>query len=503
MRTTALGALAWLGSGCFAFSPPTQVDADRDAIPEEAPPTEVKSATGSEAHESAKPEDTRPAVTAVVGYEKIRLKPVWNAPIIGLIRAGQSVPLKSTNEVTGYQSSPCKGGWYEVEPRGYVCVGKASRLHREDPRAIMAQEVLPDLSGDYPYKVGTMAADSPLYTRIPTRAEQREHEKELAKHLKNLPEPHEVYGSIVRKKAGIGPSKVFQEYAHFTRKQKLIAEEEAYQGRKIAWAKEFDAEGRTWLLTPDLTLVPKDKVYVGPQPKLRGVDLRKDKDFQLPLAYTWLGAVQKYEKDADGTVVETTSSWPRHAFVPVEGRQILNKGVVYWPTRDGHYVRHTDITVIKKRNHRPPGVGKNDKWIHVRITWGFLVAYEGDTPVFATAISPGADGVTARAGGHNTARGRHTVGWKLFSGDMDGYENRTAWAVDEVPYVAYYKDSYALHGAWWHDDFGRPKSHGCINMSPADARFVWDWMDPGMPEGWYAVTAMYPSVKGTVVDVGP
>jgi len=41
------------------------------------------------------------------------------------------------------------------------------------------------------------------------------------------------------------------------------------------------------------------------------------------------------------------------------------------------------------------------------------------------------------------------------------------------------------------------------SSSPADARFVWDWMDPGMPEGWYAVTAMYPTVKGTVVDVGP
>jgi leucyl aminopeptidase len=75
--------------------------------------------------------------------------------------------------------------------------------------------------------------------------------------------------------------------------------------------------------------------------------------------------------------------------------------------------------------------------------------------------------------------------------------------VDEVPWVSYYKDSYALHGAWWHDEFGRPKSHGCVNLAPADARWLFSWMDPAMPEGWYAVTSYYPHVQGTAVDLRP
>jgi lipoprotein-anchoring transpeptidase ErfK/SrfK len=137
------------------------------------------------------------------------------------------------------------------------------------------------------------------------------------------------------------------------------------------------------------------------------------------------------------------------------------------------------------------------------VTWGVLVAYEGDTPVYATAISPGQDGITQRAQGHTSKMGVYTIGWKLYSANMAGVEKKKPWAVDEVPFVAYYKDSFALHGAWWHDDFGRPKSHGCVNMAPADAQWMWRWLSPKMPEGWYAVAGYYPEVKGTTVEIRP
>src|SRR5690606_30324212 len=153
---------------------------------------------------------------------------------------------------------------------------------------------------------------------------------------------------------------------------------------------------------------------------------------------------------------------------------VLTQGYVFWQARSGEWVRHTDGTIIKKKEERPKGVGPHHKWIHVRITWGTLVAYEGDQPVFATAISAGADGVRARDNGHHTRVGTHNVGWKTFSADMNGADQAAAWAVDDVPFTAYCKDSSALHGAGWHDEFGRPKSHGCVNLSPADARFLWD-----------------------------
>jgi lipoprotein-anchoring transpeptidase ErfK/SrfK len=146
-------------------------------------------------------------------------------------------------------------------------------------------------------------------------------------------------------------------------------------------------------------------------------------------------------------------------------------------------------------------VGPTDKWVSVRVTRGTLVAYEGDTPVFAAAISPGVDGIGQ--GDHATRRGLYTIGWKMMSYDMSGEDHGTPWTVKDVPWVAYYKGSYALHGAWWHDGFGRPMSHGCINLPPLDARFLFGWLDPVVPEGWYAAASYYPYVKGTVVEIRP
>jgi hypothetical protein len=45
----------------------------------------------------------------------------------------------------------------------------------------------------------------------------------------------------------------------------------------------------------------------------------------------------------------------------------------------------------------------------------------------------------------------------------------------------------ALHGAYWHDQFGRTKSHGCVNLAPSDARYLFEWLEPKLPAGWTAI----------------
>ena len=79
-----------------------------------------------------------------------------------------------------------------------------------------------------------------------------------------------------------------------------------------------------------------------------------------------------------------------------------------------------------------------------------------------------------------------------------------AWAVDtarEVPWIAYYDRSYALHGEWWHDRLGRPHSLGCINLAPADARWLFEWLEPALPVGWYAVVADAHDHAGTLIVI--
>ena len=71
----------------------------------------------------------------------------------------------------------------------------------------------------------------------------------------------------------------------------------------------------------------------------------------------------------------------------------------------------------------------------------------------------------------------------------------------DVPYIEYFESGYALHAAYWHDVFGTPRSHGCVNLSPVDAHRIFFWTDPPLPEGWHAVIAGEEMGEGTLVII--
>ncbi len=71
----------------------------------------------------------------------------------------------------------------------------------------------------------------------------------------------------------------------------------------------------------------------------------------------------------------------------------------------------------------------------------------------------------------------------------------------DVPYIQYFESGYALHAAYWHDVFGTPRSHGCVNLSPVDAHRVFLWTDPPVPEGWHAVNTGEELGEGTTVII--
>ena len=75
--------------------------------------------------------------------------------------------------------------------------------------------------------------------------------------------------------------------------------------------------------------------------------------------------------------------------------------------------------------------------------------------------------------------------------------NRANWD-SRVPH---HEKGYALHAAPWHDAYGNPRSHGCINLSPIDARRVFMWTDPPLPENWHGVWASESTGEGTVVHI--
>ena len=69
-----------------------------------------------------------------------------------------------------------------------------------------------------------------------------------------------------------------------------------------------------------------------------------------------------------------------------------------------------------------------------------------------------------------------------------------------MPWTVYFKRPYAIHASYWHEDFGERKSGGCVNLSPLDAKRVFDWIEPDLPAGWDTVQA-YGMGGGTFVLV--
>jgi lipoprotein-anchoring transpeptidase ErfK/SrfK len=87
-----------------------------------------------------------------------------------------------------------------------------------------------------------------------------------------------------------------------------------------------------------------------------------------------------------------------------------------------------------------------------------------------------------------TPTGRFRILSKHLTHTMDGdHAVDGPYSIEDVPYVMYFQLAYALHSAFWHNGFGRPRSHGCINMAPIDAKWLFDWVTPELPHNWHSV----------------
>jgi hypothetical protein len=64
---------------------------------------------------------------------------------------------------------------------------------------------------------------------------------------------------------------------------------------------------------------------------------------------------------------------------------------------------------------------------------------------------------------------------------------REPYHVEEVPDALFFFKGDALHGAYWHDSFGRALTHGCVNLSPRDAAWLFRWAPPQVPDHWHSV----------------
>jgi hypothetical protein len=117
----------------------------------------------------------------------------------------------------------------------------------------------------------------------------------------------------------------------------------------------------------------------------------------------------------------------------------------------------------------PARPGVDGRWIAVDTAQQTLTVWENDRLVFATLISSGKGKRITRNGLTKIYLRMDTSDMSRLMGDSDDYN------IFDVPFVMYFNSGMALHAAPWHDNFGTPMSHGCVNMSMTDAHWLYDW----------------------------
>lgn len=460
----------------------------------EFPETELKEEPAGEVE--ASPEDLVPDlyVGALSKQTIIRSRPDLDAPTIGFARTGAL--LRRAAVPSGHAG--CKEGWYRVEPDGYVCVGQTATTDQNHP-IIRLASLQPDRSLGLPYPYGTSRYPTPpLYTRIPTQEEQQIAEQDLQSHLKKN------FGAVWEKRADTPPPELLASGEMIPRPYGYpILQHEFMTGRAVAssafsFIDLFEAGGRYWGLTADLSLLPLDRLTPVEASDFSGVTLNAEK--KLPLAFVRSRSQLLYEGSPDAGTLRPLRAIAFREVFHLTGQEVSLFGEKYLQTVDGHYLKDHKLVLKVKEREKLPKWAKDDRtWLDVSILDQLLVAYRGTTPVFVTLVSTGKDGLGDPETSHSTARGVFLIHTKHVTSTMSGEEADDEFDLRDVPYVQYFHGGYAFHAAFWHDGFGSPRSHGCVNLSPKDARHLFSLTDPPVPLRWHSAL----SRSGTLVFIHP
>lgn len=440
---------------------------------------------------AAEHDDAGPLLVSTARATFVYDGPSFEARRLGYLRAGQVVSRDS--EASGFEG--CPGGFFGIRPRGYVCAGDWASIDPEHPAA-RALSGRPDRAALLPYRYGLSRFPTPpLYTRVPTYAERAQHEPELHYHVRHQgssPWRHVALDPLPDSLASGGSAPTFD---GDTQRGAALVTGRAIPGSGFAFLTLFEVDGYQYGLSTDLAVMPLDRLTpVTPSP-FRGLDLSEQTT--LPVAFVLSREAALETGNPRGKLFVKRPLEFREA-VPLSGNRARVAGMTYHETRWGDWIRERRLVIAEPLSRPPSFALDGRRWLDVSILNQTLVAYEGTRPVFVTLVSTGRDGLSSE-GEHATVQGTFVIHTKHTTWNMGQGAGREAYDLREVPYVQYFHDGFALHGTYWHDGFGSPRSHGCVNLSPADARFLFDWTDPSVPELWHGAFG----ADGTIVFIHP
>jgi hypothetical protein len=144
-------------------------------------------------------------------------------------------------------------------------------------------------------------------------------------------------------------------------------------------------------------------------------------------------------------------------------------------------VRAAHMRLVPSLEMAPISLGVRNKRIEIDLDQQTVVCYEGNQAVMTARCASGDGGFATPKGEWEIRRKRPSRHMSSESGDGGG--TGPEYDLIGVPWVCYFLSGFSFHGTYWHNDYGDPRSHGCINLTPDAARFVYRWCDPMLKFG--------------------
>lgn len=419
---------------------------------------------------------------------------------LGYMRRGQVIGVKSKV----IKKRNCAEGWYELLSGGFVC-GKFLTTDL-DAKELESAPHPPFTDRPLPYDYGlNLTNGAPLYRRRPLKKERQDLEKGLAvgktkkdAGAKATPPPGDGETPwYLKDHKGQRPQVTIDDIR--TNEQGGLVVVRMVRGFYLALDKSLSTpSGKFWRNTAGY-FAPADHILVHKSTtEFEGVRLGAEGETRkLPLGWVVSPRAYRYRieegdpsrADEKNGKLRRVEPVPRFTIAQLTGKSVTIEGRGYFETDEGWWLRDIDAS-IPRPGPTPKDLEPGEKWIDVNLSQQSLIAFEGDKPVYATIVSTGRRNDEDKSKDHRTPQGEFRVREKHIAATMeDDGASDGPYSIQDVPWIMYFEGGYAIHGAFWHSRFGRERSHGCVNMTPYDAKQLFAWAGPNLPEGWHGVRA--------------
>ena len=244
----------------------------------------------------------------------------------------------------------------------------------------------------------------------------------------------------------------------------------------ISYAEEAVVDGkRFYMIDPGAWMTANDVSRIGSVPLFQGLTFSRTPDHAFGWVLTYLSATQVETKRTPGLEAAdyTGRQLTNYDLVQVYTTEKVGEQEWYMVGPDEWLPENVVARVIP--HTAPPEGVPADRWIEVNLYEQTIAVYDRRQLVFATLIASGLEPFWTRPG-------LFQIFQKLESTPMRGSfeaDRSDAYYLEDVPWTMYFDDARALHGAYWRANLGFPQSHGCVNLTVGDSRWIFDWAVEG------------------------